>query len=208
VLHAEPPAQSTMARIIEITAKVEVRVEPDGSVSAAHVFGRVPFVAQLSENAACQWQFAPSPQNAQRSYVLNFEFAGVKNTDEPSHWEVTSEDALTLRMQYCRSTVSRLDRDRNGQVPAVYCRRHGIAMDIVILPIHYGLPASLSSDALRKTERVSRARRRLFPEANLSAAGGGCMVQPEKTAEVHSCAECRQAREEWFRRHPDLQQYE
>jgi hypothetical protein len=208
VLHAEPPAEHALARILAITARVEVRVQPDGSVSEANVLGRPAFVAALSENAACQWRFAPSPENSERSYVLRFVYDGVRTTDEPSHWEVTREDDLSLRVQYLQTTVRRLERDEAEQV--AICRRHRVPMEIGMVPIAYGLPLSYSPASAdgRNASRVWRAERRLFPEANLQAGGGGCTVQPEKTAEVHFCAICRRERAEWFRNHPGFERYE
>jgi hypothetical protein len=210
VLHAEPPAQHPLAHVIAITARVEVRVQPDGSVSEANALGRPPFVTALSEKAACQWRFSPSPENSERSYVLRFVYAGVSTTDEPSHWEVTREDDLSLRVRYLQTTVRRLERDEHGQVADERCPRHRVPMDIGMVPIAYGLPRSYSSTSAesRNASRVWRARRRLFPEANLWAGGGGCTVQPEKTAEVHFCAICRRERAEWFRSHPGFEQYE
>lgn len=87
-------------------------------------------------------------------------------------------------------------------------------MQVALAPIGYGLPRSYSSDRasdrveLRKAQRVWRARTRLFPEANVVAGGGGCIVQPEKTAEVYYCATCRHIRDEWFRKYAELKQYE
>lgn len=210
VLHAEPPAEHALARIIAITARVEVRVQPDGSVSEANALGRPPFVTALSEKAACQWRFSPSAENSERSYVLRFVYDGVRTTEEPSHWEVTREDDLSLRVQYLQTTVRRLARDADGKVADAMCPRHRVAMDIGMVPIAYGLPWSYSSASAesRNASRVWRAERRLFPEANLRAGGGGCMVQPEKTAEVHFCAICRRERAEWFRNHPGFERYE
>ncbi len=215
VLHTEPPAQSPLARLVATTTRVEIRVAPDGTVSAAKALApRPPFVASLAEEASCKWRFSPDSSDAERAYVLTFVFAGVGTTDEPSQWVVTREAPLTVRIQYLQSTVRRLDRDDEGHVALRSCPVHRTPMEIGLVPVAYGLPRSYSSDdpgdrvALRKARRVWSAHRRRFPEANLRAGGGGCVVQPEKVAEVHYCSHCRRVREEWFRRHPGYEQYE
>lgn len=214
VLHAEPPVLSQLARLVPMKARVEVRVGPDGSVMAAEVLEpRPPFVASLSEKAACLWRFSPAPEGVERSYVLTFDYAATVTSEQPTGWRVTrEEDSLTLRVQYFQSTIRRLDRDEYAQMRS--CPRHRIPMRIGLVPIVYGLPRSYLLDdpagraELRKARRVGRAGERLFPEANVDAPGGGCMVQPEAAAEVHYCTECRHAREAWFRSHPGLERYE
>ena len=214
VLHAEPPTQSPLARIFPTTVNVKVDVAPDGTVSKSQVLApRPPFVASLAEDASCKWRFSADRAGSKRSYVLTFVFAPVATTDEPSHWFVTTED-LIVRVQYLQTTVRRLDRDEHGDVARRFCPRHRIRMELGVVPIAYGLPRSYSSDnpadraVLQDARQVWRAKQKLFPEANMTVAGGGCFIQPEKVAEVHYCVRCRRAREEWFRRHPRAEQYE
>jgi hypothetical protein len=215
VLHAEAPAQSPLARVFPTTTRVEVRVAPDGTVATARALARrPPFVAALAEDASCKWRFSPDWSVAARSYVLTFIFAGVAKTDQPSQWAVTRHDPLTVRVQYLQSTIRRLNRDEQGNVALRVCPLHRLPMKVGLVPIAYGLPRSYSSDdpsdraALRNARMVWRAKRRLFPEANLWAGGGGCIVQPEEVAETHFCSECRRVRSEWFSRHSGFEQYE
>lgn len=214
VLHAEAPAPGPLARVFPTKVAVEVEVARDGTVAAATVLTPRPFVSQLAINAACQWRFAPSAEGGERRYVLTFVFAGAVETEEPSQWRIVRQDNLAIRLEYLQSTIVRLERDRHGRVPDKFCPRHGTLMQVTLAPIGYGLPRSYSTGTvseraeLRNAERVWRARDRLFPEANMWAPGGGCMVMPEKHAEVHYCATCRNARENWFRQHAGLAKYE
>lgn len=215
VFHAEPPARTAVATLVPRTVFVGVRVAPDGSVSAAKAHEPVlQFLAALAESAACKWQFSTSVE-AERTYLVVFDFALTGRTDEPSHWVVTRPEPMRIRIQYFLSTVRRFARDAQGNVAEKpRCPLHRIAMDIGIAPIAYGLPRSYGSDnaadraALREAKKVRRARKQRFPEAHPRAGGGGCVVGPEKTAEVHYCRLCREAREAWFRAHPGLEEYE
>ena len=213
VLHAEPPAESPLARVVATTARVEVRVAPDGTVLAANAMApRPPFVAGLSEDAARAWRFAPAMDSVERSYVVNFIYAPLGTSEEPPHWVVTRPDPLTLRVQYVLTTVLRLARDELGRIPEETCPLHRVPMEVGLVPLSYGLPHFYSPDdpadfaELRNARLAWRARERLFPRANVSALGG-CTVGDETKAEVHYCGLCRRAREAWLGLYRGFEQY-
>ena len=90
VIHAEPPVDTPLARVMEVTARVQVTVEPDGTVSRVDVLQpEPPFVARISKDAACRWRFAPSSSDARREYVVTFVYGGVDQTDDVSGRVVT-----------------------------------------------------------------------------------------------------------------------
>jgi hypothetical protein len=132
VLHAEPPATTPLARIFPTTVQVQVQVERDGAVAAATILTPRPFVAELTREAACKWRFAASTQEGARSYVLTFVFGGVSYTEEPSHWRVTRQSALAVRVDYYQTTVRRLDRDDQGEIAKRTCPRHQTAMQVTL----------------------------------------------------------------------------
>ncbi|HEX8255686.1 MAG TPA: hypothetical protein VF846_21285 [Thermoanaerobaculia bacterium] len=214
VLHAEAPARGPLAMAFPAKVLVEVDVAPDGTVAAARVPTPVAFVSALSIAAACKWRFASSADSAQRHYVLTFVYGGIVDTEEPSQWRIERQDNLALRIEYLRSTIRRLERDRDGRIPEQFCPRHGTLMQVALAPVAYGLLASYSDSTasqraeLRRAESVRRARERHFPHANMWAPGGGCIVGPEKQAEVYYCPTCRNAREKWFAEHVGFQKYE
>jgi hypothetical protein len=215
VLHAEPPQNSMLAQIYPGTAEVLVEVGPDGAVlNATSVPRRMPFVALISEAAACKWRFSTAPDESLRKYVIAFDYRPPLETEKRSYREVIQDDDLRMSIRYYRSTIQWMDRLADGTLPEKFCPRHRIRMDVGTSPIRYGLPRMYSSAvladriALRQARRFYRARDRLFPEAKPFAGQGGCMVGPEKNAETHYCRVCRNARAEWLRQHPGFEQYE
>jgi hypothetical protein len=213
VVHAEPPADSPLARMMKATARVEVSVDSSGTVTNAVVLEpRPPFVVALSEAAARKWRFGADASRDLRTYVITFVYMGVSLTNAPSDRVVSADDPLALRIHYLQSTIVWLPRDANGEVSPAICPRHGTKMSVGLVPIAYGLPRSYSSNvasdrrALRKAKKFWRASERLFPEAN-TAVGGGCLVGPEEQAERHYCEQCRLARTVWLQQHRGFEAY-
>ncbi|MBV9495160.1 MAG: hypothetical protein JOZ54_13005 [Acidobacteria bacterium] len=200
VLHAEMPAPDPRFHAVHARSVVEVRVAPDGSVVEVHTLVRNPFVQTILERASCDWQFAPQTDGAERVYQLTYELPEDGETEQASHFEMTRDDALTVRVQYFQSTLLRLTRP--AKPPR--CPVHRQAMQIGVVPLGYGLP-SFSFDP--RAEEVRDVKVHFFPEANMSAEGG-CIVGSERKAEVYYCAKCRQKREAFFRRNPWLREFE
>lgn len=212
VVHAEPPADSPLARVMKVTARVEVSVDSSGTVTnAAFLEPCPPFVVALSEAAARKWRFGPDASRDLRSYVITFVYMGVSLRKAPSERVVSADDPLTLRIRYLQSTIVWLPRDANGKISPAICPRHGTQMSAGLVPIVYGLPRSYSSNvasdrrALRKAQKFWRASERLFPEANTDI-GGGCLIGPEDQAERHYCEECRRARTRWLQQHRSFEE--
>jgi hypothetical protein len=212
VLHAEPPADHPLTRVMAIQSRVEVEVDAHGAVlNATAMTPLPPFVADFSEAAARQWRFAAAA-DGRRTYVITFFYRGTGRTEKSSYREVIRSDELTMRITYFQSTTRRLERRHDGTFAEAFCPRHRVRMAVDTVPIGYGLARSYSLPddriALREAKRFWRAQRRLFPEANLRAGGGGCTVGFEDKAESYYCEVCRHARAEWLKRHPGYEQYQ
>lgn len=212
VLHAEPPADSPLARLVPAATRVEVTIDSNGAVADAVILQPHPFVGGLAEAAACKWRFVPDASGETRRQIITFVFAGVRDTREPSRRVISQDDPLTIRVEYLRSTIQWLPRDANGRVEPRTCPLHHSTMAVGLVPIAYGLPRSYVSNnpadrrALRRGRRFWRAEKKRFPEAR-TFARGGCLVGAENEAEVHYCEECRRARAEWMRRNPGDDEY-
>ena len=75
------------------------------------------------------------------------------------------------------------------------CRVHRVPLEVVVVPLGYGLPPRLSEVYLKATKKQ-------FPNARL-AINGGCMPNPfYKRAKVWACAMCNAAEESWLENNP------
>src|ERR1041385_4666105 len=197
VLHAEPPADNPLARVIVTSAKVRVSVDGAGHVTQViTLVPRPPFVTKISEEAARKWLFAPSA--GQHEYDLTFRFDGVGQTDIASYQQVTHEDPLTLSVRHLQSIVSEMSPVEKQAAAQRRCPVHGVHLSLGLVRIQYGLPHGYNLDdpeerkELRNARRLWRARERLFPQAFMFA-GGGCNIQPERFSETAYCPLCRRA---------------
>lgn len=77
------------------------------------------------------------------------------------------------------------------------CHLHAVAMTKKVVPINYGLPATVESGP------SSEVRLKQFPFAGRSPEGG-CAIEPDapRTAEVSVCPECVAAERRWMKLHP------
>ena len=202
VIHAEPPVDNALARIIVTRAVIQVDVNQSGRVILARAREpRPPFVAGIAEEAARKWVFAPSP--APHTEDLTFSFEGVGLTDIQSYQQIIVAGEHSLRLRHMESIVEELRPSEKVALSHQRCPRHGTSLRIGLVPVRYGLPNSYSENdsALRVARQFWRVRVQLFPEANIFR-GRGCTVQPQQFAETGYCQRCRRARASWLRAHP------
>jgi len=77
-----------------------------------------------------------------------------------------------------------------------FCKLHRQNMEVGVVSIRYG--------RVSHSDEYLKARRKLFPNANLYRVGG-CYVSPAfpTTAKISYCAECRFVEESWWNTHCD-----
>ena len=63
------PAEAQAARVMGVVI-VEARIEPDGTVSKAHVLRSIPLLDQAAIDAVMQWRFVPTLLNGQAIPVV------------------------------------------------------------------------------------------------------------------------------------------
>jgi hypothetical protein len=202
VIHAEPPADNALARIIVARAVIQVDVNESGRVILARAREpRPPFVAGIAEEAARKWVFAPSPTPHRED--ITFSFEGVGLTDIQSYQQVIVAGEHSLRIRHMESVVEELRPSEKVALSQQRCPRHGTTLRIGLVPIRYGLPSSYAENdpALRLARKFWKSRDQVFPEAN-TFRGRGCTVQPQQFAETGYCQKCRRARASWLRAHP------
>ncbi|HUJ41759.1 MAG TPA: energy transducer TonB [Candidatus Acidoferrales bacterium] len=69
------PVYPELARRLNVHGRVrlQVTVEPDGSVKAVHVLGGHPVLVGVSQEAVKQWKFEPGPKETTQIIEFNFE---------------------------------------------------------------------------------------------------------------------------------------
>ena len=208
VLHAEVPEYPPgPARALSGTVTVRVAIDQRGNVTSSEVETSLLFLTGSAAAAARKWTFTSDYKSEAREALLSFVFAGVQETEEPSHVEALLVEPLTMRVVYMQSTVSRLPRV-DGKIAERRCPVHHEVMAVDLVPIGYGLPMGYIVDENPITKRrlserkaYGKAKTKFFPESHWSARAG-CLVRPETKAEVHYCQSCREAELAWLRRHP------
>ncbi len=71
------PTYPAMARTLRLsgTVKVEVLVEPNGSVKSLQIKGGHPVLAQAAEDAVRKWKWAPAKVETKEPVTVKFEAA-------------------------------------------------------------------------------------------------------------------------------------
>jgi TonB family protein len=186
------PPLAYKARIIG-TIEVDLTVDPDGKVQSTRLVNGHPLLAGASEKAASLWRFEPT-QDARITRTVRVWLVYKLVQTETEGEETISSFFPPNRIEIAKrlpGVVSYLP-SRLGESKDFTCKVHRETMREDTVPIIYGL---ITSDGA-----ASRARDRLFPDANLSVSGG-CLVESARFAKVLYCAKCRSAAADWKRRH-------
>lgn len=71
---ADPPAYPEMARRLQLTGavKLEVTINPNGSVKATKVLGGNPVLAAAAESSVKNWKYEPASTESTATVTVNF----------------------------------------------------------------------------------------------------------------------------------------
>jgi len=193
-IYVEAPLYPPLAYKARITGTVEVdvTVDLDGKVQSTRLLNGHPLLAAASEKAASSWRFDRAQDSRTTRMVRVWLVYKLVQTDTEGE-ETISSFFPPNRIEIAKrlpGVVSYLP-SRLGESKDFTCRIHRETMREDIVPIVYGL---MNSDGA-----ASKARERLFPNANLSVSGG-CLVESARFAKVLYCAKCRSAAADWKKR--------
>jgi len=182
---------------------VDVEVDATGKVREAQVISspELPFLPRWAEDAARQWTFEPNPLQSIRIFQLRFSFDGNVTTDSPRGVRSWYENPLTLHVEYVEPTVALLERV-DGKIPERSCDLHDAPMQVVRVPIRYGLKLGYSEEEFERYRPFWKAQASEFPNAH-HFQKRGCMVMSETLAEVYVCSKCLDSDYQWRANHPD-----
>src|SRR6266568_540515 len=173
---------------LHVEAKLELEVDIDGggTVTAARPISTVlPILNTFALAAVKSWKFAPGYRGP-RTEKVTISFDGERETDCETATTATYESPLTLHVKAVVATVQCVPHEPRE------CSFHHEPMTVQRVPILYGLLAFSGN-----YEQYAAAQQAEFPNAP-SGAGGGCILQREKLAEVYVCKSCRRAKERWL----------
>jgi len=71
---SDPPAYPEMARRLQLTGavKLEVTINPNGSVKATKVLGGNPVLAAAAESSVKNWKYEPASTESTATVTVNF----------------------------------------------------------------------------------------------------------------------------------------